>query len=351
MSLWTLPNSITFLRILLTPVVIALLVQETTTSFGLSLLLFTIAAITDFCDGYVARRMGNFSLVGAYLDPLADKILVLTLCATFVYLQVIPLGIVLVFIARDILLTALRTILAAQGVALQTTMIAKWKTFLQFLLLYGGYSVVAFRLGLLKLPLVYVETSFLFIACGIALLTLYTAVDYAVRYRKIIESLLLNIKIVDRYEPLMLGVATLGFAWISIPAPGTVASIITTMAVYGCMFLLPPRNPWVGLGLGILFLVAWLCSTRAERTLGYEDPGIVVIDEVFAMLLICYFLPVHSLLWYTFACILFRFFDIFKPYPINYVERTIKGGLGIMLDDVVAALYTLFILFIVMAAF
>jgi phosphatidylglycerophosphatase A len=89
-------------------------------------------------------------------------------------------------------------------------------------------------------------------------------------------------------------------------------------------------------GLGI-----WACEVTG-RALGVADHGGMVWDEVVAFLLVLFFVPTGPL-WQAAAFVVFRGFDIFKPPPIRYYERTFKNGFGVMLDDVVAAFYTLIV--------
>ena len=79
------------------------------------------------------------------------------------------------------------------------------------------------------------------------------------------------------------------------------------------------------------------------RALGVPDHGAMVWDEIVAFLLVLFFTP-ESLPWQAAAFVLFRLFDIFKPPPIRYYDRTFKSGFGVMLDDLVAAFYTLLVL-------
>jgi phosphatidylglycerophosphatase A len=96
-------------------------------------------------------------------------------------------------------------------------------------------------------------------------------------------------------------------------------------------------------GLAALFaLGVWACDVTG-RALGDADHGAMVWDETVAFLLVLFFTPVYSY-WQAFAFLLFRLFDIAKPQPIRYYERTVKGGLGVMIDDIVAAFYTLLVL-------
>jgi len=97
----------------------------------------------------------------------------------------------------------------------------------------------------------------------------------------------------------------------------------------------------------LFFLGVWACDVTA-RDMGVQDPGAIVWDEVVAFLPLA---AISSAAWWLqlVAFALFRLFDIWKPYPIKLVEKNVKGGMGVMLDDVVAAAYAYvsFILFIV----
>jgi phosphatidylglycerophosphatase A len=98
---------------------------------------------------------------------------------------------------------------------------------------------------------------------------------------------------------------------------------------------------------GALFLVGtWACGV-AGRALGAADHGGMVWDEVVAFLLVLALAPPWGY-WTPAAFLLFRLFDILKPQPIRYYDRTLKGGFGVMFDDLVAAFYTLLVLAIAM---
>lgn len=129
---FTIPNIITSLRILLIPLFLYFLVQDNPSSRLLALLIFFIASISDFFDGYLARRLGQDSRIGRFLDPLADKILVITTIFAFYYLDSqIPLWMVLVIIGRDILITLMRYLAIKKGMELKTSKTAKAKTAFQ----------------------------------------------------------------------------------------------------------------------------------------------------------------------------------------------------------------------------
>jgi len=86
----------------------------------------------------------------------------------------------------------------------------------------------------------------------------------------------------------------------------------------------------------------WACQATG-RALGVADHGGMVWDETVAFLLVLFFTPAE-LEWQVAAFLLFRFFDIVKPAPIRYFDRTLKNGFGVMFDDLLAAGYTLFVL-------
>jgi len=92
-----------------------------------------------------------------------------------------------------------------------------------------------------------------------------------------------------------------------------------------------------------LFLLGWWAAARVSAASGKIDPGFIVIDEVAAQWLVLVAAPLDPRA-YAAAFLLFRLFDIIKPRPIDWVERRVGGGLGIMLDDLVAALYALVVL-------
>ena len=92
--------------------------------------------------------------------------------------------------------------------------------------------------------------------------------------------------------------------------------------------------------IGQLFLLGiWLCG-KTGRDIGEEDHSGIVFDEIVAFLLVLFFTPA-GFFWQASAFLLFRFFDILKPPPIAYYDRMLRGGFGVMFDDLLAAFYAL----------
>ena len=135
-------------------------------------------------------------------------------------------------------------------------------------------------------------------------------------------------------------------------APGTVASLIT------CLLFLLLIN-FFNISLIFLFTLIIFCYSliainNSFEEFDAEDPQEIVIDEVVGQMLTLLAMPIYETLYplpkiyYCVAAfLLFRFFDIWKPYPISYVDNNFKGALGIMLDDILASIYSILILTII----
>ena len=128
--------------------------------------------------------------------------------------------------------------------------------------------------------------------------------------------------------------------------PGTAASFVTALIT----FFLPTQFMFFDLFVILFLLVVGVaCSGYLEKTLSIKDPHWIVIDEVLGMF-ICLFLLPKDWVAYLFLFLLFRFFDITKIYPIKRVENISVSGWGVMLDDVVAAVYALITALVIAAA-
>jgi CDP-diacylglycerol---glycerol-3-phosphate 3-phosphatidyltransferase len=152
-----LPNTLSLLRILLAPVFMYMFLSSSVILVQLSFFVFTIAALTDWYDGWYARKYGFKTRWGQFLDPLADKILTsgALLCFFFVNLrdpgffgtnEFIPAGILIgIIIFRDIALTLARSVSELRGKEFNTSMISKTKTFVQmtYIFLVLGFFVIA----------------------------------------------------------------------------------------------------------------------------------------------------------------------------------------------------------------
>jgi CDP-diacylglycerol--glycerol-3-phosphate 3-phosphatidyltransferase len=126
-----LPNTLTLLRILLVPVVVVALLDETPNGDAIAAGVFALAAFTDGLDGYIARSRGNITTFGKLMDPLADKLLVTAALVALVSLGRLEAWVAMVIIAREFAVTGLRGVAVEQGVVIQASWLGKLKTILQ----------------------------------------------------------------------------------------------------------------------------------------------------------------------------------------------------------------------------
>lgn len=184
------------MRILLTPVFLTLLFSSDPVLRQLSLVVFIIALLTDWYDGWVARRWGYITRWGKFLDPLADKVVTSAALIAFMYLDLVPPWTVWVIVVRDIAITLLRSYAEYKGKPFDTTRLAKTKTFLQFvviyyvLLLYVGKDIEFVRSRYGELINTLLDYSFLYASMVvIAAITLVTGALYIIENWKTVREL------------------------------------------------------------------------------------------------------------------------------------------------------------------
>ncbi len=190
-----LPTQLTVLRIILTPIFLVLLFYNGLPSKIFSFIVYTIASLTDWYDGYYARKFGTVSKWGKFLDPLADKILVSAAFIAFHILGYIRLWIVLIIVVRDFMITGLRSYALFKNQPVVTIYFAKVKTFFQMSAVYIIFLIFLlkqyaflngkefFILNFLD-EIHFIERLMLLIV----LLTIYTGVRYLIENRSHIIS-------------------------------------------------------------------------------------------------------------------------------------------------------------------
>ncbi len=125
------PNALTMLRILAVPVVVVALLAEIPNGDLIAGIVFTLAALTDGLDGYIARRRDSVTTFGKLMDPLADKLLIVASLVSLVALDRLQAWIAMVIIARELAVTGLRAVAVEQGVVISASWLGKVKTALQ----------------------------------------------------------------------------------------------------------------------------------------------------------------------------------------------------------------------------
>jgi CDP-diacylglycerol--glycerol-3-phosphate 3-phosphatidyltransferase len=132
-ELTCLPNLLTFMRILLIPAVLVFIDNDSPMRSFIAALLYGASAITDFIDGYLARKWNQITLLGKFLDPLADKILVMATLVWMVPLGRIDAWLVVLLLARELSITGLRSVASSEGLVISARQLGKRKTALQLL--------------------------------------------------------------------------------------------------------------------------------------------------------------------------------------------------------------------------
>ena len=126
-----LPNVLTLVRILLIPVFVMLLIDPTPDRALAAAIVFVVAAVTDLLDGYVARKTGPITKLGRLLDPIADKLLVLSALILLVQVDRVSALVAILIIAREVAVTGLRAIAASEGLIMSAEVTGKYKMALQ----------------------------------------------------------------------------------------------------------------------------------------------------------------------------------------------------------------------------
>ncbi len=188
-SIWNIPNILTLMRIAAIPLMVLLLLTgERETSFWAAAL-FSAASFTDWLDGYLARRMGIVTVFGKFLDPIADKLVVMAALIMIIPLDRVPAWMVLVILGREIIITGLRGIASSEGIVIEASDLGKFKTIFQLvaiiaLLLHYDYRwFFSSEQPLLLANMHNVGMFYLWIAFVI---TVWSGADYLFRFTKLI---------------------------------------------------------------------------------------------------------------------------------------------------------------------
>jgi len=176
----TLPNGVSIIRVIAIPIILILLFFPERIFQWITAFLFLSVSLTDMLDGYLARRRKLVTTLGKFLDPLADKLLVVTTLIALMELRGIPLWMVLIIVGREIAVTGLRGIAASQEIILSASLLGKYKTTFEvaaifFLILNGK---------ILSIPLHPVGMGLLWIAL---ILSVISGIDY---FKKFLKSII-----------------------------------------------------------------------------------------------------------------------------------------------------------------
>ena len=167
-----LANKLTILRIILIPVFLILISTKIKYGVYLATGVFVIAALTDSLDGYIARSRNQVTTLGKFMDPLADKLLITAALISLTELQKLPAWMVMIIIAREFIITGLRSVAASEGIVISASWWGKLKTTLQ---------IIAIIAALIELPY---YSILIWIA---VIITLISGIDYIYKNRQVFK--------------------------------------------------------------------------------------------------------------------------------------------------------------------
>lgn len=183
------PNILTLFRIACIPLMVLLLMSPSRESCFWAAWIFALASVTDWLDGHLARRMGIVTVFGKFLDPIADKLIVMAALIMILPYDRVPAWMVFVVLAREIVITGLRSIASSEGVVIQASDLGKYKTIFQLvaiigLLLHYDYNwFFGIEHALVTVNMHNAGMFFFWIAF---VLTVWSGLDYLYRFVRII---------------------------------------------------------------------------------------------------------------------------------------------------------------------
>ena len=176
-----LPNLLTSIRILLIPVFIFFFWGATPRASAIAAIVFLIASLTDLLDGYLARRWNQITKLGKILDPIADKLLILSALVLLVEFHRIPAWIAIVLIGRDIAVTGLRAMASSEGIIIPADRAGKYKLAIQvtaIILLILDYHIYSFKFIVLGNILLDISMAF----------AVFSAIQYIIKYGRDLQA-------------------------------------------------------------------------------------------------------------------------------------------------------------------
>lgn len=168
-----LPNALTALRIFLVPVLVVVLLTRAEGGLFLGVAIFGVGVLTDYLDGYFARRRNQVTRIGILLDPLADKLLTAAAFLSMVEMGLVPAWMVMIILARELAVTGLRNVAAGRGVLIGASALGKGKMVAQVVAIF--LLLLSRPFPALRLPAITV----LWIVVGV---TVVSGVDYFLRF-------------------------------------------------------------------------------------------------------------------------------------------------------------------------
>lgn len=171
------PNAFTLYRVIAVPILIILMLGDGFWTSFFAAIVFSLASITDFFDGFLARKMGLVSNFGKMMDPLADKILISSAFIMLVSHGRVPAWMICIIIGRELAVTGLRNIMTEHNMDVSASWVAKWKTVFQI----AAVIPLILHYKIIGINMAYIGNFLLWIAL---VLTIISGIDYFYKSRK-----------------------------------------------------------------------------------------------------------------------------------------------------------------------
>jgi len=314
------PNGLTLFRAFAALILPFWLLSEKPSLHLWAIALFTLAAFSDFFDGLIARRFKLETRAGRFMDPLADKMLTLGCMAVFAIRGYYSPWFLVPIFTRELLVTFFRIGWLIEGQAVAAESLGKFKHGVQT-------ALISSSILLLNTPHVSVLSDF----AG----SLH-ALQFVCLWLSLVFSVVSGITFCRNQRRLFLTpffakyVCAMGVGLLK-PAPGTWGSLLAALCI-----LITAWNPWLYGAVGLIFIAAGFWAFPRLEGQG-KDPGFVVLDEAAGMFVTLALLPLSPATVLG-GFLLFRLFDILKPFPLRRLEK-LPGFWGVLLDDIGAGIY------------
>ena len=360
------PNFLSIIRIILIRAFLYFIFVPSVEMRIWALVVFCVASLTDLFDGWSARKLKQETDFGKFLDPLADKFLVISALIAFLILdQLIPMWMILIIVFRDLMITFMRYLAIKREKVLCTTRFGKVKTAFQMISIIVIITVfiVRSKVGDVSLQVSSTDDFTKFGAeyeifssnikdkwlvigpyCLMAIVTILTALS-GLRYIITNRTLFFpsspfhpkkeSSRLMRMQELLFTGLYT-GYCPVG---SGTAGSLLAFL-IYVIEYYLFGEISWAVNLVVVLIMIypSIKLGDSGEAFFKKNDPSEIVLDEIMGYWISVLFFP-FSWNIAILAFFLFRIADIIKPYPANMLQKS-KGGFGIMMDDFIAGIYT-----------
>ena len=329
-----------FSRVILVPVLIYFLSKKTFEGCLIALVVFLIASLTDMLDGWSARKLKQESEFGAFIDPLADKCLVISAIIAIIVLdpqfEIFDIWMIFIIVGRDVLLTYMRMLAIKKGEQLRTSRLGKVKTAFQMISIVIIIMIYVAKTGNL---FVLHETLQYWIMLSVTIFTAISGLRYVVANWQLFvpPDMAKKMRLKEWGKEFLFTGFFSGYFPV---APGTAGTVMGVL-LYVIEYSVFGRNLHWGVNLAVVALLFYpsvrICGW-GEVFFNEKDPGPVVWDEIIGYFVTMLFLPFNWKIAIA-GFFVFRIMDIWKPFPA-YQLQNFKGGLGILIDDVIAGIYS-----------